>query len=142
MKNNKTLCDMMIDMYEKYGYYKETIITFTLKGIDGSEKIKAIMESLRGKTIEEIDGDKVLASRDYTKDERKLADGTADKMNMPKSNVLYYELENNGWFCVRPSGTEPKIKIYMGIKENTEEKANAKLQSVKAEIETLLNEMM
>ena len=61
---------------------------------------------------------------------------------MPKSNVLYYELENNGWFCVRPSGTEPKIKIYMGIKETTEEKANAKLKSVKAEIETLLNEMM
>ena len=64
------------------------------------------------------------------------------KMNMPKSNVLYYELENNGWFCVRPSGTEPKIKIYMGIKENTEEKANAKLQLVKSEIEKILNEMM
>ena len=142
MKNSKTLCDMMIDMYEKYGYYKETIITFTLKGIDGSQKIKAIMESLRAKTIKEIDGDKVLASRDYTKDERKLADGTAYKMNMPKSNVLYYELENNGWFCVRPSGTEPKIKIYMGIKETTEEKANSKLQSVKVEIEKILNEMM
>ncbi len=142
MKNNKTLCDMMIDMYEKYGYYKETIITFTLKGKDGSEKIKSIMENLRTKTIEELDGNKVLAYRDYTKDERKLADGTCEKMNMPKSNVLYYELENNGWFCVRPSGTEPKIKIYMGIKENSEEKASKKLESVKSEVEKLLNEMM
>ena len=140
---NKTLCDMMIDIYNKYGYYKEDLVSFTLKGIDGSEKIKGIMEYLRNNPLNMIGNEKVIAIRDYTTDERlELSNNKKEKMNMPKSDVLYYELENNGWFCVRPSGTEPKIKIYMGIKGTSLDLANNKLNELKQELIKLLEEKM
>ena len=131
----KTLCDIMEDIYKKYGYYKEDLVSFTLKGIDGSEKIKNIMDTLRTNKLSIIGNEEIKAIRDYTIDERlDLQTNQTEKMNMPNSNVLYYELENNGWFCVRPSGTEPKIKIYMGIKEKDEISANTKLEDLKKEI--------
>ena len=138
---DKTLCDLMEDIYHKYGYYKEDLVSFTLKGIDGSEKIKAIMEYLRKNPIKAIGNEKVLAVRDYTTDMRSdVENGNKDKMNMPNSNVLYYELDNNGWFCVRPSGTEPKIKIYIGIKETSLDKADKKLKELKHKIIKLIEE--
>jgi phosphoglucomutase len=137
--NNKTLCDIMLEMYEKYGYYKEDLISFTLKGIEGSKKIKETMDNLRKNPIKNIGQEKIIATRDYLTSERtELETGNKEKIDIPTSNVLYYELENNGWFCVRPSGTEPKIKIYMGIKDNSLENANNKLEKLKSEILELL----
>ncbi len=112
-----TLCDQMRKMYEKYGYYKEGLSTKVLKGADGADKIKSIMEKLRKTPLEYIGEDKVLAVRDYKTDERlDLVSGKREGLGLPTSNVLYYELENDGWCCVRPSGTEPKIKFYYGVK--------------------------
>ena len=136
---NETLYDIMLEMYEKYGYYKEDLVSFTLKGLEGTKKIKEIMNNLRNNLIKNIGQDKIIAIRDYLISERiELETGNKEKINMPTSNVLYYELENNGWFCVRPSGTEPKIKIYMGIKESSLEKANNKLEKLKDKVLELL----
>ena len=137
--NNKTLCDIMLEMYEKYGYYKEDLVFFTLKGIEGSKKIKETMDNLRNNPLKNIGQEKIIAIRDYLTSERiELETENKEKIEIPTSNVLYYELEDNGWFCVRPSGTEPKIKIYMGIKDNNLENANNKLEKLKGEILELL----
>ena len=113
----KTLWDAMIDMYEKYGYYKDDVKAITLKGIEGLEKIQTILETLRADAPKEIGGYKVLKVRDYKKDTiTDLADGKVTSTGLPASNVLYYELEDDAWVCVRPSGTEPKVKFYYGIK--------------------------
>ena len=139
MKNNKTLYDMMLDMYEKYGYYKEDLVFFTLKGIEGINKINNIMENLRNNPVKTIGNQKVIAVRDYKISERlDLETLNKEKIDLPKSNVIYYELENDGWFCVRPSGTEPKIKIYIGIKDINLENSNNKLKKLKNEILELL----
>ncbi len=136
---NKTLWDLMVELYKKYGYYQEDLIYFTLNGKDGSNKINRIMENLRRDPISEIAKDKVIAIRDYLIDIRiNSLNNEKEKMNMPNSNVLYYELEKNGWVCVRPSGTEPKIKIYMGVKENSLDKSLTKLEKVKNEIRNIL----
>lgn len=138
---NKTLYDIMIDIYNKYGYYQEDLVSFTLKGIDGSQKIDSIMRDLRQNKTIDISTEKVIAIRDYSTDEREdLIENKKEKMNMPNSNVLYYELENNGWICVRPSGTEPKIKIYMGVKEESLEKSISKINKLKKEITSLLED--
>ena len=136
---NKTLCDLMIELYEKYGYYQESLLSFTLKGIDGSQKINNIMKSLRENKLLNVSDEKIIAIRDYLNDEREnLLENKAEKMNMPQSNVLYYELENNGWFCVRPSGTEPKIKIYMGVKEYSLDKSITKIKNLEKEIKAII----
>ena len=113
----KTLWDAMIDMYEKYGYYKDDVKAITLKGIEGLEKIQTILETLRAEAPKEIGGYKVLKVRDYKKDTiTDLADGKVTPTGLPASNVLYYELEDDAWVCVRPSGTEPKVTFYYGVK--------------------------
>ena len=123
----KTLWDAMIDMYEKYGYYKDDVKAITLKGIEGLEKIQTILETLRADAPKEIGGYKVLKVRDYKKDTiTDLADGKVTPTGLPASNVLYYELEDDAWVCVRPSGTEPKVKFYYGIKGTSLEEADAK----------------
>ena len=128
----KTLWDAMIDMYEKYGYYKEGLATLTLKGIDGAEKIQAMMSSQRENPPKEIGGLKVLAVRDYKADTRRdMRTGEVTATGLPSSNVLYYELEDNAWCCVRPSGTEPKIKYYFGVKGSSLEDASEKLEQLK-----------
>lgn len=113
---NMTLWDAMVQMYEKYGYYKEGLETMTLKGKDGAKQISDMMTKMRENPPKELAGLKVLAVRDYKEDTRKdLSTGEVTKTGLPASNVLYYELSNNSWCCVRPSGTEPKIKFYFGV---------------------------
>ena len=124
---NMTLWDQMIAMYEKYGYFKEGLYTMTIPGVDGAEKIAAIMDKLRKNAPKELGGLKVVKSRDY-----------AEGYNgLPKSNVLYFDLEDDAWFCVRPSGTEPKIKFYAGIKGSSMEDADSLLNKLLKGLEQL-----
>ena len=116
-------------MYKKYGYYKEDTVSITLEGSDGAEKIKNILNNLRKKPLEKIGNYKVLEFRDYQ--ERKIIN--IDKKeeretDLPKSNEIYYEIEGDRWCCVRPSGTEPKIKFYLGVKEESIEEADKALK--------------
>ncbi|MCI8397459.1 MAG: phospho-sugar mutase [Clostridia bacterium] len=131
-KQGLTLWEQMINIYEKYGYYRETLATLTLKGIEGQEQIRQIMDRLRNNPSANIGKHKVVELRDYkTKEIQKLITGEKGETDLPISNVLYYALENDAWCCVRPSGTEPKIKFYMGVKEKTMQKANAELEELK-----------
>lgn len=130
-----TLWDGMIEMYEKYGYYREGIATMTLKGIDGAAQIQEIMNRARSATPEKIGSFEVLAVRDYKEDTRKdMKTGEVAATGLPSSNVLYYELSDNAWCCVRPSGTEPKIKFYVGVKGTSLEESDAMLEELKAEV--------
>ena len=127
-----TLWDQMIAIYEKYGYYKETQVSIVREGAEGAEEIKQIMTNTRNKDIEKIGDYKVLTFKDIEKDYVKnMITGEESKSGLPKSNVLYYELEDNNWCCIRPSGTEPKIKLYMGVKGKTDEEASKKLEDLK-----------
>ena len=128
----KTLWDAMNDIYEKYGYYKETQVSIVREGIQGAKEINDMMTKMRETDIESIGRYKVLVFKDVEKDiVKNMETGDIAKTGLPKSNVLYYELENNNWCCIRPSGTEPKIKLYMGIKGNTEKEAEEKLTELK-----------
>ena len=132
MSKGETLWDQMINIYKKYGYYKEEQVSIVIEGAEGAEEIKQIMTNTRNKDIEKIGKYKVLKFKDIEKDvEKDMATGNITKTGLPKSNVLYYELEDNNWCCIRPSGTEPKIKLYMGIKGESEEDAKNKLQELK-----------
>lgn len=134
-KQGKTLWDAMQEMYKKYGYYKEGLATLTLKGIDGAQKIQAMMEKLRAEAPKELGGFAVLADRDYQSGLRRDAKtGETKAVNLPVSNVLYYELEDNAWCCVRPSGTEPKIKFYFGVKGISQADADEKLERLKQDL--------
>lgn len=120
-----TLWDNMLKMYETYGYYKENQVSITLEGADGAQKIKDMMERVRNNPPKQIGEYKVLKFRDHLNNV--IKDIQAEKIehvNLPKSNVLYFELENDFWCCMRPSGTEPKIKFYMGVKGESLEDAN------------------
>ena len=131
-KQGITVWDQMINIYEKYGYYAEGIHTVTLKGIEGADKIKAIMESLRQNPPKEFAGLKVISFRDYKLHEiTDIATGTKTETTLPTSNVLYFDLENNSWCCMRPSGTEPKIKFYMGVKGTSLADSDKKLSELK-----------
>ncbi len=128
---NMTLWDAMLQMYEKYGYYKEGLETMTLKGKDGAKQINDMMTKMRENPPKELAGLKVLAVRDYKEDTRKdLSTGEVTKTGLPSSNVLYYELSNNSWCCVRPSGTEPKIKFYFGVVGENLQDGEAKLNAL------------
>ena len=129
-----TLWDQMNEIYKKYGYYKETQVSITMKGIEGAEKIKQMLADFRENPPKKFGKYNVIAIRDYDSGIIKFADGTEGKTNLPKSNVLYYELEDNAWCCVRPSGTEPKIKFYIGVKEDTNDKAIKELEKIKQEM--------
>ncbi len=129
---NETLWDQMINIYEKYGYYRETQVAIVLEGAEGAQKIQEMMSNMRNTPIEKIGAYKVLTFKDIDRDYVKnMITGEESQTGLPKSNVLYYELEDNNWCCVRPSGTEPKIKLYMGVKGKTEEEADAKLEDLK-----------
>ena len=134
-QKNMTLWDAMQEMYKKYGYYREKQFSITLKGVEGAQKIKEMMENMRKASPQEIAGQKVLSIGDYEKQVIYSKEtGEETPTNLPKSNVLYYELENDTWCCVRPSGTEPKIKFYMGVKGSSLEDAEAKLEELENEI--------
>ena len=128
---DKTLWDAMLEIYEKYGYYKEGLATLTLKGEKGAEEIKGMMEKMRSEMPETIGEYKVLAMRDYLKGTRKTAEGEEGATGLPESNVIYFELSGDAWCCVRPSGTEPKIKYYCGVKGSSLEDADVKLEGLK-----------
>ncbi len=131
-KQGLTLWDQMLKIYEKYGYYKETLVSVTMKGVDGAEKIQNILKQMRENPLKQIGDYKVLAVRDYDADTRlDMETGKVTATGLPKSNVLYYELERGAWCCVRPSGTEPKVKFYMGVKEDSLAQAEAALESLK-----------
>ena len=132
-----TLWDEMQEMYKKYGYYQERQISITLKGIDGAEQIKKIMENIRNNPPKEIAKLKVKAFGDYNKQEIISEDGSKTNTGLPKSNVLYFDLEKNSWICVRPSGTEPKIKFYIGVCEESMEKANEMLDELEKEVKEM-----
>ena len=128
----KTLWDAMEDIYKKYGYYKEAQVSIVMEGAEGAEKIKEMMTNMRNTPVEKIGEYKVLTFKDVEKDYVKdMVTGEESKTGLPKSNVLYYALEDNNWCCVRPSGTEPKIKLYMGVKGTSDEDAAKKLEALK-----------
>ena len=127
-----TLWDQMNNIYKKYGYYKEDQVSIVLEGAEGAEKIKQMMTDTRNKEVKQIGKYKVLTFKDIEKDYVKnMATGEESKSGLPKSNVLYYELENDAWCCVRPSGTEPKIKLYIGVKGISDEIASTELEALK-----------
>ena len=126
-----TLWDQMLNIYNKYGYYKEDLFTMTFKGADGAKKMQDMMDAYRKNTPKQVGAYKVLRLRDYKNDDiTDLATGETIPTGLPKSNVLYFELENDAWFCVRPSGTEPKIKFYAGIKGNSLDDSAKKLDEL------------
>lgn len=140
---NMTLWDAMVDMYERYGYYKDSIQSITLKGIEGLQKIQEILETLRENPPMEVGGYKVLKARDYQADTIKdISTGEVTATGLPSSNVLYYDLTDDAWLCVRPSGTEPKIKFYYGIKGTSLEDADEKSDKLGEEVLAMINTML
>lgn len=138
-----TLWDAMIAMYEKYGYYKDAVQAISLKGIEGLEKIQKIMEYFRTNTPSEFAGSKVLSVRDYKADTiRDTASGEVRSTGLPSSNVLYYDLEDQAWLCVRPSGTEPKIKFYYGVKGTSLADADEKSEKLGQAVQKLVEPML
>lgn len=139
--NHMTLWDYMINLYEKYGYFKEDLISFTFKGLDGNLKIQRIMEKFRNSNMNKIDNLKVIKIRDYqTGKIKKIESDEFEDTGLPKSNVLYYELEDNAWCCVRPSGTEPKIKFYIGVKEKSLKEAELRCEGIKKELKEIVEQ--
>ncbi len=138
-KQGITLWDQMIRLYEKYGYYKETQYAITMKGIDGSRQIAAIMDKLRNNPPKSFGELQVLKIRDYEKDKvLDMATGEVSPTGLPRSNVLYFDLTNDSWCCARPSGTEPKIKFYMGVKGTNLEDAQAKVEALTEAVKAIL----
>ena len=140
---NMTLWDAMLAMYERYGYYKDDVTAITLKGIEGLAKIQEIMNTLRENAPAEIGGYKVTAVRDYKKNTiTDTATGAVKPTGLPASNVLYYELEDDAWVCVRPSGTEPKVKFYLGVKGTSLEDADAKSKALSEAVHAMIGKML
>ena len=136
----KTLWDAMQDIYKKYGYFKETQVSIIREGAEGAEEIKQMMTSTRNKDIKNIGKYKVITFKDIEKDlVKNMETGEITKTGLPTSNVLYYELEDNNWCCIRPSGTEPKIKLYMGVKGESNQDAEEKLEYLKNAMLEVIN---
>ena len=139
----KTLWDAMVDMYDKYGYYKDDIQSITLKGIEGLQKIQEILETLRRNPPSEVGGYQVVKARDYQAETVKdIQTGEVTGTGLPKSNVLYYDLTDDAWLCVRPSGTEPKVKFYYGIKGSSLADADEKSAKLGEEVLSMINKML
>ncbi len=140
-KHGITLWDQMLKLYEQFGYYKESQYAITLKGIDGSRQIAEIMDRLRSNPPKEFGELKVTKLRDYANDVvTDMATGEKSGTGLPKSNVLYFDLTNDSWCCARPSGTEPKIKFYMGVKGENLEDAQARVEALTEELKKKLDE--
>ena len=138
-----TLWDAMVAMYEKYGYYKDTVKSIGLKGIEGLAKIQEIRENFRKNPPKELAGWKVVSARDYKADTiTDLETGAVKPTGLPSSNVLYYDMTDGAWLCIRPSGTEPKIKFYYGIKGTSLEDAEAKSAKLGGELMDMVNKML
>ena len=140
---NMTLWDAMIEMYDRYGYYKDDVKSITMKGIEGLQKIKEILENLRANTPKMVGDYQVLSARDYKADTIKdMATGEVKPTGLPSSNVLYYDLNDDAWLCVRPSGTEPKVKFYYGVKGTSLEDADKKSAELGEKVLEMINSMM
>lgn len=138
-----TLWDAMVAMYEKYGYYKDTVKSIGLKGIEGLAKIQEIMENFRKNPPKELGGYTVVSARDYKADTiTDTATGAVTPTGLPSSNVLYYDMNDGAWLCIRPSGTEPKIKFYYGVKGTSMEDAEAKSAKMGDELMEIVNKML
>ena len=138
-----TLWDAMVAMYEKYGYYKDTVKSIGLKGIEGLAKIQEIMEHFRQEPPKALGGYTVTAARDYKAGTiADMASGAVRSTGLPSANVLYYEMNDGAWLCVRPSGTEPKIKFYYGVKGTSMEDADARSEKMGAELMELVDKML
>ena len=138
-----TLWDAMVEMYEKYGYCLDAVKSIGLSGIEGLAKIQAIMTQLRENTPASIGGYQVVSARDYKLDTiRNIATGEVKPTGLPASNVLYYDLEDGAWVCVRPSGTEPKIKFYYGVKGSSLEDGKKKQQELGDAVMAMVEAMM
>lgn len=140
---NMTLWDAMIAMYEKYGYYKDDIKSITLKGKEGLNKIQEILNTLRSNTPATIGDYKVVSARDYKMDTIKnMETGEVVPTGLPNSNVIYFDLTDDAWVCVRPSGTEPKVKFYYGVKGKSLEEANKLSAKLGEEVISMINNML
>ena len=140
---NMTLWDAMLEMYETFGYYRDEVSSVTLAGKEGIEKIGTIMTELRENAPEKIGPYTVEKIRDYDKETiLDLATGSTTETGLPKSNVLYYELTDGAWLCVRPSGTEPKIKFYFGIRGTSMEDAIRREDEMKAALDALVKPLI
>ena len=138
-----TLWDAMIAMYDRYGYYKDDVKSITLKGIEGLEKIQKIMNALRENAPAEIGSYKVVSARDYKTDVIKdMETGAETPTGLPSSNVLYYDLTDDAWVCVRPSGTEPKVKFYYGVKGTSIADADQKSEKLGKEVLAMIDVML
>ncbi|MBR5798719.1 MAG: phospho-sugar mutase [Lachnospiraceae bacterium] len=138
-KNGITVWDQMLKLYEKYGYFKETQYAITLKGIDGAAQIAEMMNNLRNDPPKNFGDLTVKEFRDYDRDVAKnLETGEEYSTGLPKSNVLYFDLTNESWCCARPSGTEPKIKFYMGVKGTSLEDAQAKVEKLTEDLKAFI----
>ena len=139
-EQGKSLYDGLIDLYEKYGYFKETLVSFELKGKEGAEKISKCIDSLRNEALTEVNGHKIVKKYDYKLSiEEDTLTGEKKEINLPKSNVLKFVFENDFWFVVRPSGTEPKMKAYVAVEGNGHKDSEEKLLGFKEEIVKLIN---
>lgn len=142
-KQGKTLYDALVEIYEQYGYFKESLVSVELKGKEGQEKIGRCLDLLRVDEITEVNGVKVVKSFDYkSSTEKDLIANTTSKINLPKSNVLKYILEDDSWFVVRPSGTEPKMKVYLAVKGNSLEDADKQTERFKSSVMAIVNEKL
>ncbi|EOO33379.1 phosphoglucomutase [Bacillus cereus VD133] len=131
----KTLYDGLLEVFEKYGFFREDLVSLTLKGKDGAEKIQEMMATFRENPPKEVAGLTVVAVEDYKASVvTSLQDGHKEEIHLPKSNVLKYQLEDGSWFCLRPSGTEPKIKFYFGVKDSSLQNSEQKLLTIKKDI--------
>lgn len=140
---NMSLYEGLQEVYKKYGYYKETIQSITLKGIEGVENIKKIMDSLRNDPIKSAGNSNTVEVRDYKSGICKnIKTSEENKTNLPSSNVLYYVLDDESWFCVRPSGTEPKIKIYFGSKAQSEKEVDEKIENIVKDVMNTINKIL
>ncbi|MBN2222540.1 MAG: phospho-sugar mutase [Vallitaleaceae bacterium] len=138
-----TLYEALQELFAKYGYYQETLKSITLKGIEGVQKINSILEELRKNPIKEVNGKKILFFKDYQSGEVfNQIDGTKTKTGLPASNVLYFDMEEDAWFCVRPSGTEPKVKFYFGVKGKNQEEADQKSAQLEIAVMELIEKML
>ncbi|MCP3028070.1 phospho-sugar mutase [Halobacillus sp. A5] len=136
----KTLLEALEDLYKKHGYFLEDLQSLTMEGKTGSEKITKIMTDFRNNPLSKAGGLDVIAVEDYTTSERRHKNGTVEKIELPNANVLKFILENDSWFCLRPSGTEPKIKFYYGVKTRSGEESRKLLEAVKQSVNELISE--
>ena len=142
-KQGKTMYEGLLSLYEQYGYYVEGLKSLTLKGKDGAEQIAGLLQTFRNDPPKDIAGLKVEVTEDYVKQEKvTVATGDKEEIHLPKSNVLKYFLEDGSWVCVRPSGTEPKVKFYFGIKSNSLESSQNKLEKISSSFMETVNRLV